>query len=509
MNLDELEKMQQQKKIADKNTFKTMSELKGHLRTVGEEWRVEHTTENTNTGKIKVPPVIPRAVADILKKYCHFILINEDNPELAPLAVYDYDSGIYNKGERFINQLILSVERTLNAANCKTIIHYLTVECEEKEPTKDRNLIIVNNGVYNRSKQALEPFNPRYVFVNKIATNYVENAKEPTFPDWNFSKWIKELSDGNASKERLLWQIFAIAINSNYISEVAVFFLSEEGRTGKSTFQDLLISLVGRQNTTSLKIREFEKDFKLASTYGSSLVVGDDNNSKDFNETSENFKSVVTGETVLINPKGKEPFTTRLTPFVVQSMNGIARFKDVSDGLLRRLRIVRFNHSYKGEKNNRRIKEEYIHDKNLHEFILSKVINLQFDEVEDTAESQQIIGEIRRDNDAVYSFYEDVFPELQSERLPMKFIFELFRAWSDSENNPTKMKQRTFTKEIKTIAERDEWNYSRNNLAPLKFFAHIDKEYFDSLDQGYKYNANIDSERKQPLLWRKSNKATT
>ncbi|MBP2102727.1 phage/plasmid primase, P4 family [Enterococcus alcedinis] len=366
----------------------------------------------------------------------------------------------------------------------------------------------MNNGICNRSKQALEPFTLHYVFVNKVATNYVENANEPSFSDWHFSSWIKELSDDNASKERLLWQIFAIAINSNYISEVAVFFLSEEGRTGKSTFQDLLISLVGRQNTTNLKIREFEKDFKLASTYGSSLVVGDDNNSKDFNETSENFKSVITGETVLINPKGKEPFTTRLTPFVVQSMNGIARFKDVSYGLLRRLRVVRFNHSYKGEKNNRRIKEEYIHDRGLLEFILSKVINLQFDEVEDTAESQQIIGEIRRDNDAVYSFYEDVFPELQSERLPMKFIFDLFRAWSDSENNPTKMKQNTFTKEIKTIAEHNEWMYSRNNLAPLKFFAHIDKEFFDSLDQGYKYKGNVDTEKKQPLLWKDGNKAT-
>ncbi|GGI66288.1 DNA primase [Enterococcus alcedinis] len=400
------------------------------------------------------------------------------------------------------------MERSSNAANCKTIIHYLTVECDEKKPTKNRNLVIVNNGICNRSKQALEPFTLHYVFVNKVATNYVENANEPSFSDWHFSSWIKELSDDNASKERLLWQIFAIAINSNYISEVAVFFLSEEGRTGKSTFQDLLISLVGRQNTTNLKIREFEKDFKLASTYGSSLVVGDDNNSKDFNETSENFKSVITGETVLINPKGKEPFTTRLTPFVVQSMNGIARFKDVSYGLLRRLRVVRFNHSYKGEKNNRRIKEEYIHDRGLLEFILSKVINLQFDEVEDTAESQQIIGEIRRDNDAVYSFYEDVFPELQSERLPMKFIFDLFRAWSDSENNPTKMKQNTFTKEIKTIAEHNEWMYSRNNLAPLKFFAHIDKEFFDSLDQGYKYKGNVDTEKKQPLLWKDGNKAT-
>lgn len=502
MNLDELKEMQEEKNKNNQEVPKTLKELKKLLKNIGEEWRNDHITTNEKTGKVKIPPVSPRSVADIVKKHCHFILISEDNPELAPLAVYDLDNGIYRKGERFINQLYLSVERTLTAAHCKNITHYLTVECEEKEPTKDKNLIIVNNGVYNKNTSTLEPFSHKYVFVNKVATNYVKYAKEPKFDDWNFSEWIEELSDGNASKKKLLWQILAIALNSNYISEVAIFFLSEEGRTGKSTFQDLLISLVGRQNSTSLKIREFEKDFKLASAYGSSLVVGDDNNSKDFNETSENFKSVITGETVLLNPKGKEPFTTRLTPFVVQSMNGMARFKDVSDGLLRRLRIVRFNHSYKGDKNNRRIKEEYIHDKRLLEFILYKAIQLDFEEVEDTAESQEVIGEIRRDNDAVYLFYEEVFPELQSERLPMKFLFQLFRAWSDSDNNPTKMKQNTFTKEMRVIAERDDWIYSRNNLAPLNFFVHVDEEYHDRTDKQFKYGVKIDRDKKQPLIWK-------
>ena len=149
-----------------------------------------------------------------------------------------------------------------------------------------------------------------------------------------------------------------------------MFFLSEDGKTGKSTFQRLISNLVGSSNTSSLKIKEFESDFKLASAYGKTLVIGDDNNPKDFNETSENFKSVVTGDNVLLNPKGKEPFSTVLTPFVIQSMNGLPRFRDITDGLQRRLRIIRFNHVYKGDKNNRLIKEKYIHDKRLLEFIL-------------------------------------------------------------------------------------------------------------------------------------------
>lgn len=478
----------------------TMEQLKKQLADMGEQWRNEHAKLNEKTGEIKVSPVPPRNVADILKKVCVFILIEEDNPELAPLAVYDLDNGIYQKGERFINRLSMAVERTLNAPQCITIRHYLTVESDERNRTKDKNLIVVNNGIYNRKTKRLEPFSEKHVFVNKVATNYIKNAEEPQFKDWNFSQWVNELADGDESKEKLLWQLFAVAINSNYTSEIAVFFLSEQGRTGKSTFQQLLINLVGKQNAASLKIKEFESDFKLASAYGKSLIVGDDNNPKDFNETSESFKSVTTGDSVLLNPKGKEPFSTVLTPFIVQSMNGLPWFKDITDGLQRRLRIILFNHSYKGSKNNRAIKESYIHNKKLLEFILFKAIQMEFEEVEDTEESKLAIYELVLENNAVISFFEGPFQELESERLPMKFLFKLFQASSDYDNQPTQMKQRTFTKELKSVAERHGWQYQPKNLAPLHYFLPEDGEKLKKLDIHYRYNAEINVSQKQPLL---------
>ena len=478
----------------------TMESLKSRLVESGNQWRSEHAKVNEKTGEVKTPTVSPRSVADILKNECVFILIEEDNPELAPLAVYDPDNGIYQKGERFINRLSMAVERTLTAQQCNTIRHYLTVESDERNRTKDKNLIVVNNGIYNRKTKRLEPFSDKHVFVNKVATNYVENAEEPHFKDWNFSQWVHELADGDESKETLLWQLFAVAINSNYISEIAVFFLSEQGRTGKSTYQQLLINLVGKVNTASLKIKEFESDFKLASAYGKSLVVGDDNNPKDFNETSESFKSVTTGDSVLLNPKGKEPFSTVLTPFIVQSMNGLPRFKDITDGLQRRLRIILFNHSYKGSKNNRAIKETYIHNQKLLEFILFKTIQMEFEEVEDTDESRQSIHELVLENNAVISFFEGPFRELESERLPMKFLFKYFQACSDYDNQPTQMKQNTFTKEIKSVAERNGWVYQSKNLAPLNLFIPVDVKKLEKVDIHYRYRVDINTSSKQPLL---------
>ncbi|MGE7365188.1 DNA primase family protein [Desemzia incerta] len=480
--------------------YRTMNELKSALSRRGEMWREEHESINETTGKIKKYPVSPRAAADILQQECSFCLIGEDDPESSPLAVYDIDNGIYNKGERFINSLALVVERTLTEPACKTVRHYLTVESTEKEPTKDKNLIIVNNGIYDKRKSSLVPFSDEYVFVNKIATDYVENATEPLFEDWNFSEWINELSDNDVKKKNLLYQIFAVAVNSNYISEVAFFFVSEEGRTGKSTFQNLLKNLIGNKNTTSLKIKEFESDFKLASAYSKSLIIGDDNNPKDFNQTSENFKSVITGELVLINPKMVKPFSTILTPTVIQSMNGTPRFNDVSDGLLRRLRIVRFNHSYKGNQGNRRIKEEYICDNRLLEYILFVALNTDVVEVENTKESEEAVRDIAKENDPVIEFYEDVFYQLESTRLPTKFIFSLYQAWCDIENNPTKMKQRTFTKNLRNIVAKDGWNYDVKNLAPIHYFSKRDAELLKSWDTNYKYRFEVDIKKYQPLI---------
>ncbi|MGX4764240.1 DNA primase family protein [Holzapfeliella sp. JNUCC 72] len=476
---------------------KTMAELKNVLMQEGARVRAELKEKN------KVPA---RAVADIVLKYCHVILIDEDNPELSPLAVYDLDEGIYRKGDRFISRLAMKVERTLTERDCNHVKHYLSMDAKERERTYNSNLIVVNNGVFNRETKQLEPFTPEYIFLNKVATNYNADATEPQFDGWTLTNWIKELSDGDKDKEELFWQIFTASINSNYISETAVFFLSESGRTGKGTFQQLLINLVGRKNFASLKLKEFEKPFTFASAYGKSLIIGDDNNPKDFNETSENFKSVVTGDPIVINAKHEKPFTTRLTPFVVQSMNGLPRFKDSTDGLLRRIRIVKFNHAYKGEDNNRQIKDSYIYDNRLLEYVLARALHNDFIEMIEPQESKNAVHDLEVENNMILEFYESIFQELRSNRLPMSFLFELYVAWCSTQNNPTKVKQRTFTKEFRQIAEgRNEWTYYRKNHASLEAFK---QEDWKKLKQIKPFNMDIhevDPIKRCPLIERVEN----
>lgn len=431
-----------------------IEELKEVLYTAGAEWRYSHFKKNKNTGEIEILSIKPRTVADILLRYVKFAIIGRSERELekAPLVFYDPGAGIYKNNERLIKSLIYSVERDLNIRQYKEVLNFLSVGARAKQPTRDKYLIVVGNGIFDKITKQLKPFSPSYVFTSKIHTNYNQQATEPIFDGWSLSNWLKEIAQGDDSKERLLWQVIACTVNPNYTAEAAAFLIDGgDGRTGKSTFERLLQNLVGEGNYSSLKLDDFENDFKLAQAYGSTLVIGDDNHPDTYNEKSQNFKSVLTGETIIINPKGVAPFSATLNVFCVQSMNDTPRFGDKSNALLRRIRVIKFNKQYPDTPAGRKIKQEYIKDKRLLEWCLKQALELDFDILEDTKESQEAIYNIKLDNDPVAYFIENYLDEIISDRVPVSFLFKFFLVAMKYENNPQTMKQATFTRRARPI----------------------------------------------------------
>ena len=127
------------------------------------------------------------------------------------------------------------------------------------------------------------------------------------------------------------------------------------------------------------------------------------------------------------------------------------------------------------------------------------------DVLQDTAESQEIIKDIKEDNDSVDHFIENYLPELESTRIPVAFLFKLFLAAMDYENNPQKIKQNTFTRRAKPLMAEKGWEYSRNNLAPRLHWEANDMNKLNELDIHYKYTVKINPSKYQPLF-NKTNK---
>lgn len=487
---------------------KTMAELHERLRQDGQQWREDHQQTYKN-GNVKVVHPSPRAVADILERRLHYGIIADDDHEMdkGQVSFYDLDSGTYKSSRRDLMKLATDVERSLTTRQLHEVINYLFLDSERLTETRDKNLIPVQNGVYNQKTHQLEPFTPNYVFRHKIMTKYNANATEPTFNGWSLSAWFHQLADGDRNKENLLWQTISAVVNPNLTADVAVFLVDNgQGRTGKSTFEQLLENLVGQGNYGALKLKDFENDFKLASATGKALLIGDDNNPNDYNRTSENFKSVATGENVLINPKGVQPFNYRFNNFIIQSMNGVPRFNDTTDALFRRFRIIVFNHQYAANAANKKIKDDYIKRTSLLEYVLRTAISSMPKVLVDTKESQAIIKDIKADNDSVDYFIESYLPELESTRIPVTFLFKFFLAAMDYENSPQKIKQNTFTRRAKPLMAGKGWEYSQKNLAPLSHWNDNDMERLKELDIHYKYGVKVNIHQYRPLFYKATDK---
>lgn len=92
-------------------------------------------------------------------------------------------------------------------------------------------------------------------------------------------------------------------------------------------------------NELNDRFRTFQLEGKLAN-------IGDDIGNQMIPDNST-FKKLVTGETVNVERKGKDPFDFNNYSKLIFSCNEIPRINDLSDGLMRRLIIIPFKAEFK------------------------------------------------------------------------------------------------------------------------------------------------------------------
>lgn len=402
----------------------------------------EKAKENGEATGRQPQTISPYRCAVLLNEVIKFVIL--DLEENTKLYMYQSDKGIYTQSTTIIKRIISWLEPTHNEKKALDVIYHLTNMADNVVKTNEPHLIPVNNGVFNRKTMELEPFTPNYVFMTKITTDYVDNPVAPVFDGWDFDSWLKEIACNDTEVTTLLWQVINEALNGNYTRKKAIFLVGD-GNNAKGTFQELLINLVGFNNVTSLKVNEFDHDFKLSSLEGKTLVIGDDVPVGVNIEDSSNFNSVVTGEAVNVNVKNKQGYTTVYRCTVIQSTNGMPRFKNKSGGTNRRLLIVPFNADFNGTKENPDIKEKYLADKKVLEYVLHKAINLNFNKFKVPRVSSEMLEEFKQDNDPVYDFKVTEFDDWGIESVPKAIVYSKYRIFCEH-NGYRPLSERKFCK---------------------------------------------------------------
>jgi P4 family phage/plasmid primase-like protien len=129
--------------------------------------------------------------------------------------------------------------------------------------------IACRNGMLCLSDNTLRPFSPDYRRRNKLAVDFDPNAKCPLFLD----KLMQQALDGDDIAFLQKW--FGLALLGKNLSHKIVI-LSGTARGGKSTFVNVVIGVIGKENVNSLRTERLGERFETSFYLGKTLLSGAD-----------------------------------------------------------------------------------------------------------------------------------------------------------------------------------------------------------------------------------------
>lgn len=267
--------------------------------------------------------------AAYMKNTQHVIRINGN--------LHIYRDGVYRDGYREIETEMIKAIPDLSDAKRKEVLKYMHLICEPVQPA-DARYIAFRNGIYDVVTDTMKDFSPDIVVTNKIPWDYNPSA---------FSELAEHTLNKLACNDPAIRALLEECIGYCFYrrSELGkAFILIGDKSNGKSTFLDLIKTILGEDNISALDPKELGDRFTTSMMFGKLANIGDDI-ADDFMQGSQVsiFKKIVTGNRIKAERKGQDPF--EFNPFIklLFSANDIPRMKDKTGAVLRRLVIIPFN----------------------------------------------------------------------------------------------------------------------------------------------------------------------
>lgn len=361
--------------------------------------------------------------------------LNAD-PEYDVLCLYQTDgedAGTYSPNVKAIRNLIRQYGYTLTDKEVKDTLALLADRAPRTVRNLDRNLIAVNNGIFDYDIKELMPFTPDLVFVTKSHVDYVDRPGNPVIhnpddgTDWDVETWMTELSD-DPGIVKLLWEILGAIIRPLVPWGKMAMFYSDKGNNGKGTLCELMRQLCGEGAYAALKLSDLSKDFQLEPLLRASAIITDENDVGTYIDKAANLKSIVTNDAVLMNRKFKVPVSFKFHGFMVQCLNEMPRIKDKSNSFYRRQLFVPFEKCFTGMER-KYIKTDYLRRPEVLQYVLWRVLNMRYYELSEPDACRFALEEYKEANDPVRQFAGDALPEARWDLLPFTMLYDAYKVW--------------------------------------------------------------------------------
>ena len=362
--------------------------------------------------------------------------------------LYIYRDGIYECGDEFIEAAMIEHIPNLSQSKRKEVLSYLNLIVTKESSLADANMIAFKNGVLNIVTGEFSEFSPEFIITNKIPHNYNADAKSDLL-----DRVMRKLACGDESVYKLLYQSIGYCFyRRNELRKS--FFLLGEKRNGKSTFLDMVSTLLGEDNTANLDLCEIGDRFRTAELTGKLANIGDDINDEWVSNTAI-FKKVVSGDTVTAERKGKDPFKLRSFAKFFFSANALPRLgrgKD-SGAVIDRLVIIPFDAKFsKDDPDYDPFIKYKLRGEDVMEALIANAIPALIDvladqEFEHCDRVASSLEEFEKSNNPIMEFYEELDP-VDYLNEPIKAVYQKYCSFCLA-NNLQPMSAIEFQKQTK------------------------------------------------------------
>ena len=260
---------------------------------------------------------------------------------IAPVVRSWYHAARLTDDDKFIKK----VGKLRNNGNLRAILTH--IEAKVGLPADsfdaDPDLLCVRNGVVDLRTGKLMPHSPKYYMTQQTAVSYREGATSET--------WSKVLEALDAAERAWFQQWLGCGITGHQPRdrEASVPILSGIGSNGKSLLVTGVMRAMGsyaRVNSQDLLMPENRSAFAHAAVALRALRLGLVEELPDGMLNGNAVKMLACTPTMVAEAKYQMPFEFKTTHSLMVTTNSLPRLDESTDGLNRRLAVLRFPYHY-------------------------------------------------------------------------------------------------------------------------------------------------------------------
>jgi len=264
-------------------------------------------------------------------------------------ASYIYEGGVWSAWDNGHDQMLRALLQegcsSLRMKPATSLLNAATRYVMDNPDLLVRNvefdkhdLIVAEDGVLSVDTMEMGPHSPEHHAQFRIGAMLSGSRECPAFLDFLRSSFADHKPDEARAIVATLQEWFGTALVANKSRSLRKGLLIHGGsRTGKTQVSEILRALLGKGHTTSIKVRDLEKDFGTETLLGKRGWIADDAVGQGETLDAETYKVLVTGEAMSVRRKNKSMIDGfRFACPVCLTMNNLPKIKDGSDAVYNR-----------------------------------------------------------------------------------------------------------------------------------------------------------------------------